>query len=151
MRYLVATFLTALLAVAGFTQPANAQMYLPGGSWRASCQDGLVRGNRLEAQCQAGNGSWRWTSVAMNGCRSFGNNNGQLFCESNGRPSVHPGWGGGLPGGSWRASCQGGYVRGDVLYASCSYGRGYNQTSILIRSCPRRQFGNNNGNLFCER
>ena len=152
MRYLVATLMAAALAVCGFSAPANAQQYLPGGSWRSSCQDGLVRGNRLEAQCRNTNGSWNWTSVSMNGCRSFGNNNGRLFCESSG--GWHPGgggWHGHLPGGSWQASCTNGYMRGTVLTASCSYGRGYNTTSIDTRSCPRRQFGNNNGYLFCER
>jgi hypothetical protein len=149
MRFLVATCLAAALAICGFAAPASAQ-YLPGGSWQQSCQDGIVRGNRLEAQCQ-GNGGWRWSSVSLAGCRSFGNNNGQLFCESRGGWHPGGGWAGHVPGGSYLASCQGAYMRGTVLTASCSYGRGYNTSSIDTRSCPSRQFGNANGNLFCER
>jgi len=151
MRILLALLAVALLAAVGVASPASAQS-LPGGSWQGSCQDGIMRGAQLSAQCKATNGRWVWSSINVNGCRAFGNSNGRLFCEHSG--GTHPGgWrpGGRLPGGSWQASCQNGRLRGNVLTASCSDGRVYVTSSINVRSCPRQQFGNRNGYLFCER
>ena len=55
----------------------------------------------------------------------------------------------GLPDGSWRQSCERGYVSGGKLYARCRHEGGYYQdTSVQTASC--RAFGNRNGTLFCE-
>ena len=55
----------------------------------------------------------------------------------------------GLPDGSWRQSCERGYVGDGKLYARCRHEDGYYQdTSVQTTSC--RAFGNRNGTLFCE-
>ena len=55
----------------------------------------------------------------------------------------------GLPDGSWRQSCERGYVSDGRLYARCRHEGGYYQdTSVQTASC--RAFGNRNGTLFCE-
>lgn len=55
----------------------------------------------------------------------------------------------GLPGGSWRQSCERSYVQNDMLYATCRRESGeYQITSARIGSC--QAFGNRNGTLFCE-
>ncbi len=56
---------------------------------------------------------------------------------------------GGLPGGSWRQTCQNAYVRDGVLYAQCQRNDGrYGSASVQITSC--QAFGNRDGQLFCE-
>lgn len=58
---------------------------------------------------------------------------------------------GNLPGGSWQGSCQRGYVRGNMLIASCRADNGsYQRTRFNLTSCPGGQLGNSNGRLFCE-
>jgi hypothetical protein len=55
----------------------------------------------------------------------------------------------GLPDGSWRQSCDRGYVSDGKLHARCRHDGGYYQdTSAQIASC--QAFGNRNGTLFCE-
>lgn len=146
-------FVLMLLFAAGLpvAPPAQAQS-LPGGSWRQSCSNGYIRGDRLYASCQQPGGGNRQTSAALTNCAEFGNRNGALFCERSGNWG---GWGGsggsggGLPGGSWRQSCRDGYVRNDRLYARCEQpAGGFNSTSAALSNC--RSFGNRNGFLFCE-
>ena len=44
-----------------------------------------MRGSTLSASCNQTNGQQRWSSINVNGCNGdIGNNNGQLFCNSNG-------------------------------------------------------------------
>ena len=55
----------------------------------------------------------------------------------------------GLPDGSWRQSCERGYVSDGKLHARCRHEGGYFQdTSVQTASCGA--FGNRNGTLFCE-
>ncbi len=55
----------------------------------------------------------------------------------------------GLPGGSWRQSCEQAYVQGDTLRAQCRRASGqYVSASAQIQSC--QAFGNRDGTLFCE-
>ena len=149
MRIAFAVFATLAVALFGFSNPARAQYggNLPAGSWQASCRGASVNGRSFSAQCQTTSGGWRFSSIDLAGCpgRLVGNNNGQLFCEG-GRPD----YGGGLPGGSWRNSCQNARMNGNVVYASCSTGSGYRQTSFAMRNCPGWALGNSNGSLFCE-
>jgi hypothetical protein len=56
---------------------------------------------------------------------------------------------GGLPGGSWRQTCQNAQVRQGVLYTDCRRVDGrYSAASAQIASC--QAFGNRDGRLFCE-
>ena len=56
---------------------------LPGGSWRDSCRDPDLRGDRLSAQCRTGSDRWTGNSIDLRGCRSnrVANRDGQLSCE----------------------------------------------------------------------
>jgi len=55
----------------------------------------------------------------------------------------------GLPDGSWRQSCDRGYVSDGKLHARCRHEGGYYQdTSVQTASCGA--FGNRNGTLVCE-
>lgn len=159
MRIALSTLAIVALVLFGFVQPAQAQYQngyanWPGGSWQASCRHAHVNGDEFTASCQTTNGSWSRTSIGMRGCpgNQFGNNNGQLFCESANSYNNDAGYGRWhhLPRGSWSASCDNASMNGSMFSAECSTGRGYNATSIDMRSCPSRQVGNRNGYLFCE-
>src|SRR5512140_153015 len=64
-------------------------------------------------------------------------------------PQVASASDGGLPGGSWRQTCQNAYVRDGVLYAECRQEDGrYRSASAQITSC--QAFGNRDGQLYCE-
>lgn len=119
---------------------------LPGGSWRQSCRNGLVRGSFFSAQCPDTRNRLQNTSIDTRSCRSnrFGNDNGRLICEGAGA-------GAGLPGGSWRQSCRNEDIRGDRVIAQCrNTGGNWNNTSIGLRQCRSNRLGNNNGQLVCE-
>jgi CVNH domain len=124
---------------------------LPGGSWRASCQNGRMNGNVVSASCSTGSG-YRQTSFSMRNCPGWalGNANGNLFCESgNGGGNWNrPGH---FPGGSWQNSCGNARLQGHMFSAQCSTGSGYRATTFDLRACPSRLLGNRNGFLFCER
>ena len=146
MRLAVASLCVLALVFFGFEKPADAQYgRWPAGSWQASCRAPSVNGAIFTAQCQANNGAYRGSSINLNQCpgRLVGNNNGRLFCEGGGNV-------GNLPGGTWRQSCQNGSMRGNIVYASCSTGSGYRQTSFAMQNCPGWALGNSNGQLFCE-
>ncbi len=156
MRIALSILTVATLALFGFSKPAHAQSYpsWPGGSWQASCRHARISGNQFSASCQTTGGSWTYSSIGLNSCPGgqFGNNNGQLFCESGNSYSSDAGYGRWhhLPRGSWVASCDNASMNGSVLSAECSTGNGYRSSSLDLRSCPSRQVGNRNGFLFCE-
>jgi hypothetical protein len=156
MRNALTIITAAVLALSGFSKPAQAQSYpnWPGGSWQASCRHAHVNGNQFSAACQTTSGSWTYSSISLSSCPGgqFGNNNGQLFCESAGSYGSDPGYGRWhhLPRGSWTASCDNAAMNGSVFSAECSTGSGYRSSSIDMRTCPSRQVGNRNGMLFCE-
>jgi hypothetical protein len=56
---------------------------LPGGSWRISCTNALMKGTVLHAQCTTGSGYTRYSSLDMRSCPSgrVGNTDGILYCE----------------------------------------------------------------------
>lgn len=58
---------------------------LPGGSWRATCQNGRVYGSVLYATCRDSNGSWRASTLELRNCRrNVINENGRLVCGGSG-------------------------------------------------------------------
>lgn len=58
---------------------------LPGGSWRATCQNGRVYGNILYATCRDGTGNWRTSTLDLGNCRAnVINENGRLICGGSG-------------------------------------------------------------------
>jgi hypothetical protein len=64
--------------------PAAAQM--PGGSYRQSCRDVQVRGDRLTAICRTRDGGWNQTSIGSIGQCAGGiaNSDGRLVCGTRG-------------------------------------------------------------------
>lgn len=54
---------------------------LPGGSWRRSCGNPVMRGPILFAECQRGDGRTQQARADIRLCRRFANINGQLACE----------------------------------------------------------------------
>jgi hypothetical protein len=58
---------------------------------------------------------------------------------------------GNWPGGSWQASCRHAHVEDGRFSAVCQTTSGsWTRSSIALNSCPGGQFGNSNGQLFCE-
>ena len=54
---------------------------LPGGSWRRSCGNPMMRGPILFAECQRQDGRIQQARADIRACRRFANINGQLACE----------------------------------------------------------------------
>ena len=56
---------------------------MPGGSWRASCNEGRMNGSVLYARCDNGSGRWHATQLDMRQCYSnrARNSYGNLVCE----------------------------------------------------------------------
>ncbi len=54
---------------------------LPGGSWRLTCGNPVMRGPILFAECQRGDGAVQPSRADTRMCRRFANGNGQLMCE----------------------------------------------------------------------
>jgi hypothetical protein len=143
---------------------------MPHGTWQQSCTNARMDGPVLRARCQDGGGRWRYTQLDVRQCRGryVSNGNGQLVCgeadpdnynngwNGSGWSGNRGGWGnnwgnGGLPGGSWGASCRDARMNGSVLYARCDDGNGrWYPTQIDMRQCYSNRARNNYGNLLCE-
>ncbi len=139
----------ALLLLAGLMlapPPAHAQRGVPGGSWQQSCTNGHMSGDELRALCQIDTGGRRWATIRTGSCRSFGNRNGQLFCETSGGADASY-W-----RGSFRSSCRDIAIdRRQDLAATCQAANGsWRRSNLAERHCPARSAGNRNGYLFCE-
>jgi len=138
----------ALGAAAAWAQ----SLPLPPGQWRATCGEARAYaqggGTVLSARCTQRGGSTAASTLRYDTCRGeIINDNGRLACAGGGS-----GGGGGpaLPRGSYRDSCNGTYMSGWTLNASCrdSSGR-WNPTSLDTRTCGNRDIANLNGRLNC--
>ncbi len=118
----------------------------PGGSYSQTCRDIRVHGDRLEAECDTGNGDWRRSSLDhFDDCYGeIVNDNGQLECTRRGGRQV--------PRGSYVQTCRNIYVRGDTLRASCQSNDGHWRWSQLNDwdDC-RGGIVNDNGHLVCRK
>jgi hypothetical protein len=130
----------------------GASRGLPGGSWRESCRNPMMRGNLLVAQCRTSYDRWVDARIDPNDCHRgrLANDDGRLVCEVAGG-----GWGGGgsweIPGGSWRETCRYPVMRGRLLSAQCRSSRGdWSNVTIDIRACRSGRLANIEGNLSCE-
>jgi hypothetical protein len=98
MRNRIGIFGGAAIAAAAVwpsmaTTPAQAQV--PGGSYLRTCTDVRMFGDRLVAECQRMDGSWRRSALDIGGCiGGVANTNGHLTCNSGG-----PGYGSSLERG----------------------------------------------------
>jgi hypothetical protein len=54
---------------------------LPGGSWRLTCGNAVMRGPILFAECERGDGAMLRAQADTRACRRFANINGQLVCQ----------------------------------------------------------------------
>jgi hypothetical protein len=54
---------------------------LPGGSWRLTCGNPVMRGPILFAECERGDGAIQRAQADTRACRRFANINGQLMCQ----------------------------------------------------------------------
>jgi len=115
---------------------------VPPGSYRATCDELVVDGADLRANCLDGPGR-RVRSTLVNFAACSGeifNQSGQLRCSHGGLP----------PGGSYARSCSMAWRDGDSLNAVCNDADGRpRQTSIEGISACRSEISNSNGRLTC--
>jgi hypothetical protein len=147
LRRLASLFLVAICAVA--SQPVAAENFaMPGGQWRQSCEDAVIRGNMLYARCRQDDGQYRSTSALLVGnCQSYSNRNGQLYCDRHDTTVSNSRW-----SGSFGESCRDIQVdKHGRLSASCRRANGKsNRSNLTPEQCPSYRAGNSNGKLVCE-
>ena len=149
----------------------------PGGSYVQTCRDIRTHGNRLEADCQTGNGQWNRTSLRnYNSCNGgVVNDGGTLRCGSDvggyyngnrdrdwdrdrdrdydrdrGQGGYQGGYQNGAPGGSYTQTCQDIRISGNTLKANCRKGNGHFNQSSLHNFNQCSDIANENGNLRCK-
>ena len=120
--------------------------YGPRGTYRETCRDIRIDGDRLRARCESVDGYWRETSLDdVNRCvGGIINDDGYLRCTRPGGRRV--------PGGAYTESCSRIYVDGDTLRAMCQNEDGRWVWSQLYDwdDC-RGGIWNDNGRLRCRR
>lgn len=139
----------------GFVQGGYGQGY-PRGDYVQTCRDIRADGNRLDAECQRRDGSWRRTSLDdMSRCRgSIINNDGNLMCGSSGNPSsdYRREWRNGLPPGNYIETCRNAQLDGDRLTAECEKRNGkWRKTSLDDINRCSDAIANDNGHLVCPK
>jgi len=114
---------------------------LPKGSYKETCRDYYVEGNKLKAQCKTRKGNWRNTSISYKNCKGdIWNDNGELQCTHYSD----------LPKGSYKETCRNYYVEDNRLDAQCKMRNGaWRYTSINFRNC-KGDIWNDNGQLKCN-
>jgi hypothetical protein len=86
--------------------------YGPRGSYRETCRDVEVRGDRIRARCEDVSGNWISSSLDFDRCAGdIVNDNGHLACTYRGGRVVPP--------GNYTQTCSRIYVQGDTLRAMC--------------------------------
>ncbi len=115
---------------------------IPAGTYKNSCKNIKLDGNKLKAKCRKENGVWNNTKINYKQCASdIYNENGELRCKKRGGP---------VPRGSYKQSCQDYYVEGNQLKARCLTKKGIlKNTSLNFRKCIG-DISNINGELTCE-
>ena len=120
--------------------------YGPRGSYRETCRDVRVDGDRVRARCESIDGNWHDTSLDdYNRCvGGIINDDGYLRCTRPGGRSVPP--------GTYTETCSRIYVNGDTLRAYCSNDDGRWAWSQLNDwdDC-RGGIWNEDGRLRCRR
>ncbi|HEY6306698.1 MAG TPA: CVNH domain-containing protein [Candidatus Angelobacter sp.] len=158
MRRVIMSAVCAMVCIflAGGTT-CLAQGGLPYGSYRQTCQNMRVDGNKLFAYCRKADGGWRNTSIDYRSCGGeIINDDGYLRCG--GGDNRYPGggniggWRGGLPPGDYKRTCQNMRVNGNKLYATCqTVNGGWHDTSLNNFNLCQRPIANDNGNLRCPK
>ncbi|MEQ9618589.1 MAG: CVNH domain-containing protein [Deltaproteobacteria bacterium] len=115
----------------------------PSGSYKKSCRDYYVDGNRLYAKCEKKNGRWNDSSINYKNCnKDIWNDNGVLTCGNKENTN--------LPKGSYKKTCKDLYVDGNILEARClNKNDKYSHTSINYKKC-NKGIWNDSGKLRCN-
>jgi hypothetical protein len=149
---LYSAFAIAFILLA-WASSSPAQGGLPHGSYRQTCQNISINGDRLNARCQKVDGGWNNTSIDFRNCQGAEiiNDNGNLRCG--GRPGGNAGmWRGGLPPGDYKRTCRDMYIQGNKLYATCQAVNGtWHGTSLTNFTQCQRPIVNEDGNLRCPK
>ena len=158
-------FLLALCATTVSAQ--SGYRGYPRGSYRETCRNIYVEGDRLAAECQERDGDWRRTSLDdFDRCTSgIVNNNGRLVCtkgdygdrrrrwygdDDGDRGYYRGGWQGSYPPGDYVQTCRNIYMDGNRLVAECQKRNGgWRGTSLDNVDLCTDQIVNNNGRLVC--
>jgi len=137
-----------LLLLGPALQPAAAAPNPPFGSYLLSCKNprvqGLIGGSgaNLVANCRTNDGRYVMSMLPVDCDGDIANINGQLRCMAL-TPSNKP------PFGSYQLSCNGIYMTGPILHASClnRNGRAWD-TTLNVLNC-KGDIANQNGALRC--
>ncbi len=122
---------------------------VPPGSYQQTCTGAYMSGSTLTATCRDQYNGNRRATLNISSCqgRDIGNDNGNLRCDGY---SSGGGNGAALPG-SYQQSCNGAYMRGSTLTATCPDQNGrYKRTTLNTSSCRGRDIANRNGQLTCN-
>lgn len=116
---------------------------IPRGSYRDSCKNSYVEGNRLYSNCKKKNGSWNKSSINYKNCnKDIKNDNGRLTCGGGNNSN--------FPKGSYKKSCKNLYKEGGTLEADCKKDNGkWKHSSIKFKKC-NNGIWNDNGKLRCN-
>jgi len=119
--------------------------HAPPGSYRQTCRDVRVEGDRLLAKCESSDGRWLDTSLDdyQRCVGDIVNDEGRLECGRQGGRSV--------PQGSYSRTCRQIYVRGDTLRAQCETRDGRWIWTQLNDWDSCRSIVNDDGHLLCRR
>lgn len=138
----------------GYGSIAPWQGDIPAGTYTQTCRNIRVYGNRLQAECQKRDGSWRRTSLDnLSQCTSApANDDGFLVCGGSGYNYNNRGWQGGIPAGTYTQTCRNLQVYGNRLEAECQRrDGGWRRTSLdNIDQCTSAP-ANDDGYLSCRR
>lgn len=119
---------------------------IPAGSYRQTCSGMSMTAQILTANCLDNRRQRVRSTLDVRTCsgRDIANANGRLTCSGG------PGNGNAqLPQGSYRNSCSGAFMTGQILTANCRDSRGNtNRSTLDIRGC-NRDIANTNGRLTC--
>jgi len=123
--------------------PVAEALDQPEGSYRETCQNELIHGPTLEAQCKRKDGSLALSMINFWNCDSpIENNDGQLTCKQRTRRQ--------LPGGSYKDTCRHIRLHRNRLDAECRTRDGqWRETSLKVKHC----YGwitNEDGHLHCN-
>src|SRR5205085_599722 len=92
MRNIIKFSVVAVIATAFWMGTTCAAQNFPSGSYQQTCRNIGVKGNRLEADCDSGNGQWNRTSLRnFQNCGEIANINGRLRCSGNGNGGYNNG------------------------------------------------------------
>ena len=124
---------------------------IPGGTYTQTCRNVTGNSDRLDAECQARDAKWRHTILLKNArCQGqIENDDGHLGCRTGAKTWI--GSVGGIPGGSYLATCDEVSMDGDRLRAKCVGTDRHHHDAELRDPQSCVDIANMNGTLSCIR